>query len=383
MAEPRNFIDVLRELNIGPRARPSVYSGVTSAEEALRAQEFDQNRPEPTPLNFPDIGRAGLSAARMAQAAGPAVQQMAASPAPVPQTVEETLAKNQIKSLNAGSLAANKITEADRKADMAKTLMGGDMQAFMQNLLAQQNTAPPTQQNTAPPKDNFIGNLLRMFAQPEFQQAGFEGQGFGPTVLGATKALRAMDTQDAATNAAMLKADSERIAAEAKMAEATAEKFPKPSAEISGIYDAIDASQRRVDKVNSIKKILSAKIATGVAGSGLTKINQMAAALGFNLSPTGQQDINRGFAELKQLMIQARVFGRETSAKEQEIVDILLPNAGVFTSPDRVLSALSAEYERALLDAKNASSKLTLYGLPRREDILNRTQIGVASRRSE
>ena len=35
-----------------------------------------------------------------------------------------------------------------------------------------------------------------MFAQPEFQQAGFAGQGFGPTVLGATRALRAMETQD-------------------------------------------------------------------------------------------------------------------------------------------------------------------------------------------
>ena len=111
---------------------------------------------------------------------------------PPPPTVADTVA-NKVNT--AITIAANQGTEignADRKAGMLKTLMGGDMQAFMQNLLAQQNT-PPTQQNTAPPEDNFMGNLFRMFAQPEFQQPGFDNQGFGPTVLGATNALRAME----------------------------------------------------------------------------------------------------------------------------------------------------------------------------------------------
>ena len=90
-----------------------------------------------------------------------------------PPTVSNSVAKDTVKALTAGSSAANTLLEAERRADAGKGLLGGDMSGI-------------------------ISNLLRMFAQPEFQQAGFAGQGFGPTVLGATRSLRAMDTQDAA-----------------------------------------------------------------------------------------------------------------------------------------------------------------------------------------
>ena len=286
-------------------------------------------------------------------------------PAGVTRSPADDLAAKNNAAITAGAYNANRIGEADRKADMLKTLMGGDMQAFMQNLLAQQNPTPP--------KGDFVSNLLRMFAQPEFQQAGFAGQGFGPTVLGATKALRAMETQDAE----MMKAQME---AQVKLAEAQESSFPKPSAEISKIYDTIDASQRRVNKVNEIKSVLSSQISTGGLGTGLTGINKLASLFGFSISQSGQQNVNAAIAELKQLMVQARVFGRETSAKEQEIVDRLLPNASAFNNPESILKAIDRELKRAEQDAANAAMKLDLYGLPKRQDLVRNRQISIESR---
>ena len=87
-----------------------------------------------------------------------------------PPTVSQSVAENTVKALTTGSNGANTLLEAGRRADAGKSLLGGDMSGI-------------------------ISNLFRMFAQQEFQQPGF---GFGPTVLGATRSLRAMDTQDAA-----------------------------------------------------------------------------------------------------------------------------------------------------------------------------------------
>ena len=249
MAEPRSFLDVIRDLNIGPRGlSPSAYSRVGSAEQARQAQTALENRPAPTPLTIPniDVGRGSLQAARMSAAADPVVQQMSASLAPVPQTVSDSVSRNLVKALNTGSSNANRITEADRKADMTKTLMGGDMQAFMQNLLAQQNPTPPrvappraAPPKVDPPQSNFISNLLRMFAQPEFQQAGFAGQGFGPIVLGATRALRAMETQD--IEAAKLQAAADKEALEQAAAARAEERALR----------GLDIQQQRADIARS------------------------------------------------------------------------------------------------------------------------------------
>ncbi len=278
----------------------------------------------------------------------PAPLAMKPIPAGVTRTPAETVSNKTTAAINAGATNGTNMSNADRNAAAAQTLMGGDM-------------------------GGFISNLLRMFAQPEFQQAGFAGQGFGPTVLGATKALRAMETQDAE----MLKAQME---AQVKLAEAQESSFPKPSAEVSKIYDTIDASQRRVSKVNEIKSILSNQISTGGFGTGLTGVNKLASLFGFSISPSGQQNVNNAVAELKQLMVQARVFGRETSAKEQEIVDRLLPNASAFNNPETILKAIDRELKRAEQDAANAAMKLDLYGLPKRADLVRNRQIRIESR---
>jgi hypothetical protein len=102
-------------------------------------------------------------------------------PTPKELTPAETVSNKTTAAIGVGATNGTNMGNADRKAGAAQTLMGGDM-------------------------GSFVSNLLRMFAQPEFQQAGFAGQGFGPTVLGATKALRAMETQDAEMEKARLEA---------------------------------------------------------------------------------------------------------------------------------------------------------------------------------
>lgn len=173
-------------------------------------------------------------------------------PAPLPATtVKQDLANNTVNALTQGANNSTMIGDANRKAAMGKTLMGGDMGSFM-------------------------GNLLRMFAQPEFQQAGFAGQGFGPTVLGATRSLRAMDTQDietakleAASNAAALKqaaavreeeravrgldirqerADIARIAAEQDKLREASITGPK----IDAFVSAINGNKTFTESINSL-----------------------------------------------------------------------------------------------------------------------------------
>jgi len=148
----------------------------------------------PTTPNLNPVWNTGVPApvpAAVMQPTPVATITQSAVPAP---TVEQNIADKNKTSLQIGANIGNQQAEASRKADMTKTLMGGDMGKFM-------------------------ANLLRMFAQPEFQQAGFAGQGFGPTVLGATRALRAMETQD--IEAAKLQAAEQERAAKLQATQAS------------------------------------------------------------------------------------------------------------------------------------------------------------------
>lgn len=165
-----------------------------------------------------------------------------------PPTVSESVAENTVKALTAGSNGANTLLEAELRADAGKSLLGGDMSGI-------------------------ISNLLRMFAQQEFQQPGF---GFGPTVLGATRSLRAMDTQDieaakleAAANAkaleqaASLRAEERAVrgldiqAERADIARIAAEQDKLREASITGpkidaFVSAINGNKTFTESINSL-----------------------------------------------------------------------------------------------------------------------------------
>ena len=192
----RNAINSFKEFNEGStamqRKRERDQAAAIATGRALAPVPYGGEvpvRPEPQmalPPTFPD-------AVGITQPAPVPVAAVTQSAIPVP-TVDQNVANKVKAALTEGSRNGTDIGNADRRAQMGKTLMGGDMGEFM-------------------------GNLLRMFAQPEFQQAGFDGQGFGPTVLGATRSLRAMDTQD--TEAAKLEAAEQDRAAKLQSTQAT------------------------------------------------------------------------------------------------------------------------------------------------------------------
>ena len=318
MAESRSFLDIIKDLDIGPTGlNPGAYSGVRSAEEAEQAQRFLENRPTPTPPTLPDIGRSRVRAARAASQ-DPVVQQMSASLAPVPQTVADSVSRMLVKALNSGGDAANRITEADRKADLAKTLMGGDLRAFIQNLLAQQNPTPP--------KGDFVSNLLRMFAQPEFQQAGFAGQGFGPTVLGATRALRAMETQDA------------------EMEKARLEALAGPSFELKApaieLVDRISGANQALEAIQRMKAVLSAARVSGGGPAALQALKSFGNFFGVQLEASKPEEYKMEVNKLKQAILSSGLFGREATKAEYKILEEIIAAPGLFEGDPVLLAKL-------------------------------------------
>lgn len=325
MAEPRSFLDIIKDLDIGPTGlNPGAYSGVRSAEEAEQAQRFLENRPAPPPARvpFPSIGRDNVRAARAASQ-DPVVQQMSASLAPVPQTVADSVSRMLVKALNSGGDAANRITEADRKADLAKTLMGGDLRAFIQNLLAQQNPTPP--------KGDFVSNLLRMFAQPEFQQAGFAGQGFGPTVLGATRALRAMETQDAEMEKARLEALAN--------VEAAGPSFELKTPAIE-LVDRISGANQALEAIQRMKAVLSAARVSGGGPAALQALKNFGNFFGVQLEASKPEEYKQEVNKLKQAILTSGLFGREATKAEYKILEQIVASPGLFTGDLELLAKL-------------------------------------------
>ena len=144
-------------------------------------------RPEPQmalPPTFPD-------AVGITQPAPVPVAAVTQSAIP-PSTVEETVANKVNTALTEGGRNGTDIGNYDRRAQMASTLMGGNMGEFIQK-------------------------LLRATLQPEFQQPGFGG--LGQVMLGATNALRAVDTQD--IEAAKLEAAEQDRAAKLQATQAS------------------------------------------------------------------------------------------------------------------------------------------------------------------
>ena len=326
MAEPRTLLDIIRDLNIGPRnLKPSAYSGVGSAEEARQAQTALENRPAPTPVTLPDIGRGTVKSARMAQAADPAVQQMAASLAPATPftTPAELVSAKTTAAINAGANNGTMMGDADRKAAAAQTMLGGDMQALIQNLLAQQSPTPP--------KRDFVSNLLRMFAQPEFQQAGFAGQGFGPTVLGATQALRAMETQDAEMEKARLEALANVEAAGPSF------DLKKPAIEL---VDRISGANQALEAIQRMKAVLSAARVSGGGTAALQALKNFGNFFGVQLKASKPEQYKQEVNKLKQGILSSGLFGREATKAEYKILEQIVASPGLFTGDPELLAKL-------------------------------------------
>ena len=227
-------------------------------------------------------------------------------PTPKEITPAETVSNKTTAAINAGAINGNKMGNADRNAAAAQTLMGGDM-------------------------GGFISNLLRMFAQPEFQQAGFAGQGFGPTVLGATKALRAMETQDAEMEKARL--------------EALANIKPAgPGFELSSqsveLVDRISGANQALEAIQRMKAVLSAARVSGGGPAAMQALKNFGNFFGVQLDASKPEEYKMEVNKLKQAILSSGLFGREATKAEYKILEQIVASPSLFEGDPVLLSKL-------------------------------------------
>jgi len=250
-------------------------------------------------------------------------------PPPPPPTVAETVANNQRKAYETGGLNGNIQAKAGRGADMAKTLMGGDMGEFM-------------------------GNLLRMFAQPEFQQAGFEGQGFGPTVLGATKALRAMDTQDAE----MEKARLEALANVEAAGSWDAKSFQVD--QLGNLTRSIEAA----GTINSMKELISGGLISGGPAGALTALRGFGELVGISLDPGMRQKYEDQVDQLATALVSSGIFGREVNKSEWDTIFNLIAKPAITKGDPVLLGRLNSLLAKLNKSIQSDTRSLEMQGVP-------------------
>jgi hypothetical protein len=225
---------------------------------------------------------------------------------PAALTPAETVSNKTTAAIGVGATNGTNMGNADRNAAAAQTLMGGDM-------------------------GGFISNLLRMFAQPEFQQAGFAGQGFGPTVLGATKALRAMETQDAE----MMKAQMEALA----KVEAAGPGFELKGPAIE-LVDRISGANQALEAIQRMKAVLSAARVSGGGPAALQALKNFGNFFGVQLDATKPEEYKMEVNKLKQAILSSGLFGREATKAEYKILEQIVASPGLFTGDPELLAKL-------------------------------------------
>jgi len=236
----------------------------------------------------------------------PAPLAMKPIPAGVTRTPADDVAAKTTAAINVGATNGTNMGNADRKAAAAQTLMGGDM-------------------------GSFVSNLLRMFAQPEFQQAGFAGQGFGPTVLGATRALRAMETQDAEMEKARL--------------EALANVKPAgPGFELSSqsveLVDRISGANQALEAIQRMKSVLSAARVSGGGPAALQALKRFGNFFGVQLDASNPEEYKIEVNKLKQAILSSGLFGREATKAEYKILEQIVASPDLFTGDPELLAKL-------------------------------------------
>ncbi len=197
--------------------------------------------------------------------------------------------------------------------------------------------------------------LLRVFARPEFLQAGVSpAQAF----VGAAFAQR---QADAASRAAAQEQQLELVKEQLK---ATPQP-PKPSAEITQLYTKLASGQESLKALNKMQGIMSRGITTGGAALGVDFITNLAAAFNINIGETDKTNLNRQVDKVRAALIASRAFGREANKQEQKLIENLLPKGGTFTNVDELRNAYRDFQAYVENDVKVTSGILqNVYQLP-------------------
>jgi hypothetical protein len=248
-----------------------------------------------------------------------------------PPTVSQSVAENTVKALTTGSNGANTLLEAGRRADAGKSLLGGDMSGI-------------------------ISNLLSMFARPEFQQAGFEGQGFGPTILGATKANAALQEQELATQAANLKALGNLEKAGPIWGDAKSFQVEK--------FDNLQRAIKSADTIQNMKKLLSEGFVTGGIPASVDLIRGLGNLVNISFDPSNLEEYKTQTNQLATDLVASGIFGKEVNKSEWELIFELIAKPGSTKGSQELLEKLNSLSVRINNNIESDSRVLRAMGVP-------------------
>ncbi len=206
--------------------------------------------------------------------------------------------------------------------------------------------------------------LFRVLARPEFVAPMGPGQ---TPVTNFINAAAADTTAQAASRAAQQAAGLEGFKAETDRLKALMpdpSKMPKLTGEVNKLYDQLASSKSMAeigDKIRvSLDKSVAATGGPGVAAEGLRAV---AAMFGANIE-VEIDDINLRTAELKRMILEGKVFGREANKQELEILSKLVQGPGFTKNKSQILNALESLTKHAEKRSFNVTNRLQAFGMP-------------------
>jgi hypothetical protein len=199
-----------------------------------------------------------------------------------------------------------------------------------------------------------LNQLVKTFQRPEMLTPG-------------VNALTSFGMSGAALNQAEMAgaaAEQERMDKFAMEQIKNAPGATKPTTEITNLYKEMGVYQSGLNTFDKIKSILSEGIGTGVAGSTLNGLTNIAAAFNINLSPSAKKSINLAVAEIRTQLIASRAYGREANKDEQKLIRTLIPEAGTFSTIKELEEAYNNAAASMRRKANETNAIMTgVYGL--------------------
>tara|TARA_R110002012_G_scaffold95313_3_gene230497 strand:+ start:368 stop:1525 length:1158 start_codon:yes stop_codon:yes gene_type:complete len=206
--------------------------------------------------------------------------------------------------------------------------------------------------------------FLQVLARPEFVAPMGPGQSPVTNFVNAAAAdrtARAAQKKAAGESALeMFKADTDRREA----LQPDPSKLPKLTSEVSKLYDQLSSSQSMADIGDKIRVSLDKSFAVtggpGVAAEGLRAI---AAMFGADIEVEADK-VNLRTAELKRMILEGKIFGREANKQELEILSKLVQGPGFTTNKSQILNALDSLTKQAERRSFNITNRLQAFGMP-------------------
>jgi hypothetical protein len=202
--------------------------------------------------------------------------------------------------------------------------------------------------------EGILNQLVKTFQRPEMLTPG-------------VNALTSFGMSGAALNQAEMAgaaAEQERMDKFAMEQIKNAPGATKPTTEITNLYKEMGVYQSGLNTFDKIKSILSKGVGTGLAGSTLNGLTNIAAAFNINLSPSAKKSINLAVAEIRTQLIASRAYGREANKDEQKLIRTLIPEAGTFSTIKELEEAYNNAAASMRRKANETNAIMTgVYGL--------------------